>query len=534
MRKQQRVMTLVIAAATAMTLAACGSSDAEGSSANTEFRIIASEPSSGLDPNTSVTQASLRVMELMYDTLIDYDEDNTLIPMIAESWDVSDDGLTYDFQIRENAAFSDGTTITADDVAYSVQRMSEGEALGGQLEVLEDIEVVSDTEVRFTLATASRVFLNTLAATGSAAILNEEAVEGDEDYFLLPQATSGPWEIQENVPQSHATLLANENYWNEGYPQFEKITYTFGTDTPAMATAVETGSADMTYNMVPRDAVRLAEAGSIQYFEAPSPGILAWGLDKTQPPFDDVRVRQALAYMVPRQERLDTCWSGIGPVSFGDQIYEGDPLYVEGEQRFDVPKDEALEIASALLDEVGWVEGDGEYRVAQGVEGVEDGTPFSVEVPYENTWSQARCNTEALQESMRQLGVEITPNAYDRANFWTDVAADKFTMYHAGNNYATTDAYFTQSFTCEGSVTNLIAKWCNEEVDALIEQAVATSDLDEAAQLYRQVQDIILDEQPMITTGAQYAVIGANPDLTGYYPRADASNRALIYASLEE
>lgn len=535
MKRSRTAAGVGIALSAVMLLAACGTGgSSDGGSAAPEFTIVSTEPSSGFDPATAVTQASLRVMELMYDTLIDYDEDNQLIPMIAESWSVSEDDLTYDFVLRANAKFSDGSTITAEDVKFSIERAAASEALKAPLSVMSSITVVSPTEIQMTLATPSRVFLNALASTGSAAILSQTAVEADPDYFVVPTVTSGPWSLEENVPKSHATLIANPHYWNEGLPAITNIRYTYSTDTTANAAALETGTADMTYNMKPADAVRLEKAGSIQFFEAPSPGIIMWGLDKSKAPFNDVDVRQAVAYMAPRADRLETCWSGIGPVSYGDLIYEGSPLYVEGEQRFDVPQEEALETAGELLDDAGWVMGSDGIRVSAGVEGLADGTPFAVTVPYENTWQQAQCNTETLQQHLRPLGVDVTPQAYDSASFYTDVAADKFQMYHAGNNYATEDAYFAQSFTCDGSVVNLIAKWCNEEVDALVAQAQATSDMAEAADLYRQVQDIILDEQPMITTGAQYAVIGTSKNLEGFYPRADASNRGLIYATVTE
>jgi peptide/nickel transport system substrate-binding protein len=523
-----------IALTSVLLLGACATGGTSDGTSGSELTIVSTEPSTGFDPATAVTQASLRVMELMYDTLIDYDQDNNLIPMIAESWTLSDDDLTYDFVIRDNAKFSDGSAITADDVQYSIERAAASEALKASLAVVSSMTVVSPTEIQITLSEPSRVFLNALASTGSAAILSKAAVEADPDYFIVPTVTSGPWSMEENVPKSHATLIANPNYWNAGLPAIKKITYTYSTDTTANASALETGTADMTYNMKPADAVRLKKAGSIQYFEAPSPGIIMWGLDKSKPPFSDVNVRQAVAYLAPRADRLETCWSGIGPVSYGDLIYEGNPLYVKGEQRFDVPQDEALKTAGDLLDKAGWVMGSDGVRVSSGVDGLADGTPFAVTVPYENTWQQAQCNTETLQQDLKPLGIDITPQAYDSASFYTDVAADKFEMYHAGNNYATEDAYFSQSLTCDGSVTNLIAKWCNPDVDALIKQAQATSDITEAADLYRQVQDIVLDEQPMITTGAQYAVIGTSNNLQGYYPRADASNRGLIYATLTQ
>lgn len=471
-------------------------------------------------------------MELIYDTLIDYDDQNNLIPMVAEKWTMADDGLSYVFTIRDNAAFSDGSEITAEDVVFSVERAAESEALKSALSDVSKVEATGDKEVTITLSTPSRVFLNALASVGNAAILSKAAVDASSDYFTKPTATSGPWSLAEIVAKGHATLVANTHYWDEGKPTITKIQYDFATDSTAMAAAVETGTIDMTYNMVPADAVRLKEQGSIQYYEAPSAGLISWGMDKTKPPFADERVRQALAYVVPRKEAMDTCWSGIGPVSYGDLIFEGQSFYIEGEQRFNLDRDAAMEKAAELLDEAGWVEGPDGVRVASGVEGVDDGTKFAVDVPYENSWAQARCNTEMLQQFAKPVGIQITPLAHDKATFWSDVAADKFTLYHGGNNYATVDDYFGQTFMCDGGANNLIAKWCDKEADALIAKARASSDLAEVADLYRQVQDMLLDQQPMITIGAQYAVIGTSPKLNDYYPRADASNRALVGASL--
>lgn len=500
-----------------------------------ELTIVSAEPQSGLDTSIAVTQASLRLVELIFEPLLDYDEDNELIPALAESWELSDDGLSYDITLRENAMFSDGSPITADDVQFSLERAAgEGAALESALAVMESIEVIDDRTVTVTLSEPSRVFLNAIATTGSAGILSQEAVEADPEYFTQPTVTSGPWTLVSYTPQDRAVLQANEHYWNEGFPQISTINYTFGSDTTAMAAALESGTVDMTYNMRPEDGIRLRDSGAISMYEAPSAGLIGWGLDKTQPPFDDVRVRQAVAYMVPREARLEVCWSGIGPVSYGDLIYETSPLSSEGDQRFDVDQDEALATASALLDDAGWVMGDDGIRVADGVEGSEDGAPFAITVPFENTWAQARCNTEMLQQTLLPLGVDVSPEAYDGATFWTDVGSGSFTMYHAGNSYATDDIHIADSYMCEGAVIDLMARWCNEEVDELIRQAQQTSDIDEATDLYREVQDIVLDEQPIIVTGAQYAVIGTNPALEGYYTRADSSNRGLIQASLPE
>ena len=534
--KKRPIFTLAASAlAAVLVLGGCAAGDADGGSgsgSDQTLRLMTGEPA-GLDPAVTVTQRSLRMMELIYDTLIDYDADNALVPAIAESWDVSEDGLTYVFTIRE-ASFSDGTAITADDVVFSLERARSSETMANTFAVVDSIEASGDLEVTVTLTAPSRVFLNALAAVGQSAILSQATVEASDDYFANPTVTSGPWVLESYTTKSGAKLVANENYWNTGYPIIQNIDYIFNDDNTAMATALETNTADFAFNMKPADAVRLADAGTIQFFEAPSAGLLSWSFDKTKAPFDNVDVRQAVAYLVPREDRLNTCWEGIGAVSFGDQIFEGQDFYTEGANPYDVSKEEAVEIASELLEGAGWVEGSDGVRVSQGVAGVPDGTPLAVNVPYENSWAQARCNTELLQQALAPAGIAITPEAYDAAQFWSDAAAGKFTFWHGGNSYATVDIFFAQTFLCDGSVNALITRWCNPEVDDLITQAQATSDLEEAADLYRQVQDIILEEAPFVTTGGQFAVIGATTKLTDYFPRADASNRGLIFASLTE
>ena len=110
-----------------------------------ELTIVAAEPQSGLDTSIAVTQASLRLVELIFEPLLDYDENNELIPALAESWEVSDDRLSYDITLRENAMFSDGSPVTADDVRFSLERAAgEGAALESALSVMEGIEVVDE------------------------------------------------------------------------------------------------------------------------------------------------------------------------------------------------------------------------------------------------------------------------------------------------------------------------------------------------------------------------------------------------------
>lgn len=526
-----------VSVASALLLSGCtavggGGSTSEPSSGGGQSLTIQAQEPAGLDPAVSVTQKSLRMSELIFDTLIDYDKNNKLVPDIAKSWTVSSDGLSYVFTIRSNARFSDGSAITPNDVVYSLKRAAASKSLSAAFSVATSIEATGAHEVTVKLSTPSRVILNSLASVGQAVILKQSAVEGNADYFTSPSATSGPWKLTQYTAKSQATLDANPYYWNTGHPAIKHITYVFNADNTAMASALESGTVGMAFNMNPADAVRLKQAGSIQYFLAPSAGFVSWSFDKTKAPFDDVNVRMAIAYLAPRADRQKTCWSGMGPTSYGELIFKGQSFYTAGDDKFKLSQKQALAKADDLLTAAGWVDGGKGERVSKGVKGLADGTPFEVTVPYENSWPQAQCNTELLQQALAPAGVKATPQAYDSATFYTDAAAGKFQFWHGGNSYATVDAYFGQTLTCKGSVNPLLVQWCDPEVDKLIAQAQATSDQAEVAKLYRQVQDIVEKQEPFVVTGAQYAAIGATPKLKGYFPRADASNRGLIYASL--
>lgn len=526
---------LISAAMLAMGAAACGgssSSSGQGGSARTTLNIIAAEPTSGFDPNTAVTDTSLRVMELMYDQLLDYNAKGELVPDLATSWTASSDGLTYTFNLRPSAKFSNGAPITAQDVKFSLERMTSGAALKAQLADMKSVTVSGSHTVQIHLAARSRVFLNALATVGSAAILDQKAVQANPKYFVKPVDTSGPWQLVQYTQGSNLSLTANQHYWAAGYPKIKNINYTFSADPTSAAEALQSGTQDMYFPIDPQDAIRLAKAGVTKTYVSKQPGVVGFGFNKTKPPFSNVKVRMALAYLAPRADKLKTCWNGIGAVSWGNVIFPGSWAYTAGADMFNLSHAAALTAASKLMDEAGWVMGKGGIRVAKGVPGVPDGTPFKYTVPVENDWQQAECNTLLLQHDEQPLGVDLVPQNYDGATFWSQVAKNAFLMYHMGDGWATPDQEFEQAYMCNGQANNLVTKWCDPQVDKLINEAAATPSLTQAAKIYHQVQLIIGQQEPSLVTGVQYSITSATKNLVGYYSRPDDSNRSLIYATL--
>lgn len=494
------------------------------------IRVITVEPTQGLDPAIAAADASRTLMTLIYDNLVDFDESGALTGGIAESWEPNEDLTAWTFHLRSGATFSDGSPISAADVVWSIERMRTSESLKGALANVTSVEATDDATVVVSLSAASRALPLTLSRGGNAAILSQAAVEASADYFAMPTVTSGPYTLESLAPKDRAILQANTAYWREGYPKTATIEYIFSEDQNSWAAAIESGAADVA-NVGYNDAQRLREAGTIPVEQSDRLTPLFWGFDTTTPPFDSKLVRQAIAYAVDRQGRIDACWFGTGAVTYGNILRPWDPNFVEISTYDDSDRAASLAKAGELLDQAGWVVGADGTREASGVAGVEDGTRFSVSVPYEGNWPAAECNTLLLQQTLKEVGLDIQPNKYDPAPFWGDVAAGQFQMYHGGAGATDSDDLYLNWFRSGGALTPLTTHLTDPEIDAKIDAAIA-GDAETAKAIYAELEAWQADELPMLVTGYQWPQVAMAPGLEGYYSIPDTSLKWLANATI--
>lgn len=487
--------------------------------------MISVEPTQGFDPNIAAADASRNVMALMFDNLVDYDQSGKLVGAIAESWDVSADVKTYTFHLRQ-AKFSDGSLITAEDVKWSIDRMRAGEIMKGLLSNVASVTVQDHATVVVALSAPTRALPIALSRAGSAAILSKATVDGNADYFAKPTVTSGPYTMTELIPKDHATLAANPNYWKSGDPKNAGVAYTFSEDQNAWAAAIESGSEDTAF-IGYADAQRLKAAGSIPVQQSDLLTPLFWGWNTAKAPFNDKKVRQAVAYAVDRQGRIDACWFGTGAVTYGNTLRPWDPNYIEINTYQTASREEAMAKAGTLLDEAGWTMG------ADGIR-AKDGEKFSLKVPYEGNWPAAECNTLLLQSTLKPLGIDIQPDKYDPAPFWGDVAADKFVMYHGGAGATGAEDLYLNWFRTGGALTALTTHLKDPEIDKKIDAAVAAPDEASAKAAFAELEQWQADELPMLVTGYQWPQVALSPKLSGYYSRPDGYVKWIVNATVSE
>jgi peptide/nickel transport system substrate-binding protein len=457
------------------------------------------------------------MMGYMYAPLTALDRNNNVVGDIAKSWSVSPNHLRYAFQLQRTK-FSDGTALTASDVKYSLDRMRNGAIMKAALASIRRVVVVNSQTVEIDLSTPNEALPLTLSRQGSAGIL-KRGVGEKQGYFTKPTATSGPFVLSSYVPNVRASFNTNKDYFSPAHIAGIDITLTNAN--VAAAAALESGSTDIAsvdYSDV--QALRASGKVRIETYRSLAPIFFGW--DQTKPPFSDVRVRQAFAYALDRAGAANACWFGLAQVSYGNLLLPSDPNYVRVATYKSTSASAADAKAAKLLDQAGWVlNGSGE-RVAKNVPGVADGAPFEVTVPYENNWSAAACHTQILQASMAKVGVKITPNAYDAASFYQQVAKGAFEMYHAGD--AANDAYdiYLNWFTCHGGATNITTHLCNPTIDKWVAQAGAAPTAAVAKPIYQKLERWQGANLPMLVDTYFVSVFGISKRVKNYHPGSNA------------
>jgi len=472
------------------------------------------ESTDSLDPARGFTGTTGIVNKAAYETLVTFpDEDASSIePLLATEWEISEDGLTYTFTLREDVVFHDGSPMTASDVVFSMQRLQN---VSGNPSFLADniasVEAIDDLTVAITLASVNPSFLaelpNYAFSVSSAELIManggtdaEDAAETDaaEDFLNSISAGTGPYILDGWDPLVRTELIRNENYWGEG-GTIQNVTFRPIPETSTRVAALQAGDVDIIVNV---PAFRQEEINATENLEiraVPSTFFQYVALDGTKNEvLADVRVRQAIQYATNVPEIVEFLFYGPAqqiafPLAFGtfglDESIEPYPY--------------DLERARELLAEAGYP----------------DGITFALDAPT-GRYAQDREVAEALVGQWAQAGINVELNI----NAW----ADQLAKYRDGD--ALVESHFmgwgTSTFDADdvlfGAFANVPNKnnYVNEEVTELVLQARNTFDDAERAELYAQVQQIIYQEVPWISLFQQFDIYGVRADLN-WQPRQD-------------
>ncbi|HLR73808.1 MAG TPA: peptide-binding protein, partial [Virgibacillus sp.] len=309
-------------------------------------------------PTHSSDTASGDIEDIIFNQLVRIDEDIVIQPELAKDWEISEDGLTYTFEIHEGVTFHDGEPLTADDVAFTFNVFIDEDYTGpraGYFRALEEVEALDDTTVEFRLSEVDARFLANLGfGIMPEHILGDVAAEDFEEHdFTSNPIGSGPFKFEEWVDGQYVQLEANEDYW-EGAPKLDRITISVVGDQNAMMAQLEAGDIDIA--TVPATDFETAngwdEEGLISLRSTLGYQYNYMGFNTRLDMFADVETRQAITHAIDRQTLIDEIGQGQGEVAHGPVS----PLsWAYPDEMPEFPYD--IDRAKELLAEAGWEEG---------------------------------------------------------------------------------------------------------------------------------------------------------------------------------
>ena len=272
-----------------------------------------------LDPAVKDSSAEQQIAAHLYDPLVDYTTDLERIPGLAESWEILDDGVTWEFKLRQGVKFSNGNDFNADDVVFSLERIMNDPTLemGVYLMRLKEVKKIDDYTVQLVTKIPYPVFSGSLSMI---MMLDKETCEGltPEEISANPVGT-GRYRLVEHVKESSIKLERNDEYWGE-LPDAETVEFRVITNAATRTTALLNGEVDFISNIPVMDVERLENAEGIQVVTAPSLYCTYMGFDQYHEtgsagtddpnPLMNVKVRQAIYHAIDINTILDTVLNG--------------------------------------------------------------------------------------------------------------------------------------------------------------------------------------------------------------------------------
>ncbi|PWC08197.1 ABC transporter substrate-binding protein [Mycetocola zhujimingii] len=491
------------AAVLALLITACQSPAAEQSSTPVAGGTLTyasgdAEPTC-LDPHVGGNYPQALIAGQFLDSLVSRDADGTVIPWLATEWSASDDGLSWDFTLRDDVSFTDGTPFNAEAVKVNVEHLKDPatESSTGYLALgkVESVEAVSDTVARFTLSAPDSALLESLSMPWLAIESPAGIARGMEENCQAPIGT-GPFIVDEWVKQDHVSLVRNDDYnsppadaKHEGKAYLEAIEWRFIPDSASRYAALQAGQVDVLDNAQP-DTISAAEkTTTLAHIDAPRPGAAnRIELNAGAAPFSDPAVREAFIRAVNVNDGIESLFFGSAERSYSP-LSSAESAGFSEESLFDTDLDEANE----LLDSAGWTERDVDgYRV-------KDGERLTLDFPVSTNQSipAEQSLFEQIQATAKDAGFEVRLSLLDLSSWYGVLAENNYDLVSAPYTKVGPDVlrilYHSDGIVPapSGYFANL-SQVSNPELDELLTTASETSDDGERAALYDQAQEIIL------------------------------------------
>ncbi|HDZ83245.1 MAG TPA: ABC transporter substrate-binding protein [Roseobacter sp.] len=457
-----------------------------------------------LDPAIGYDWQNWSMIKSLYDGLMDYEPGTTeLRPGLAESYEISDDGMVFTFKLRDGVQFHNGRVMTADDVKFSLDRVTNpktqspgagffGSIAGydaissGETESLSGVKVIDDQTVEITLSRPDATFLHVMGLN-FASVVAKEAVEAAGADFGKTAMGTGAFKLADWTIGQKLVFAKNENYWREGLPYLDTVTFEVGQEPIVALLRLQSGEVD-----VPGDGIPPAKFQEVMNDPAQAARVIEGGqlhtgyitLNVKMPPFDNVDVRKAVN-MAINKERITQVINGRA-VPATQPLPPSMPGYTEGYEGYAYDPD----AAKALLADAGFADG------------------FETELFVMNTDPNPRI-AQAIQQDLSKIGIKASIQSLAQASV---IAAggepDQAPMIWSGGmawiaDFPDASNFYGPILGCDGAVQGgwNWSWYCNADIDAMAVKADSMTDpakVDERLKMWSDVYMKVMEDAPWV------------------------------------
>jgi peptide/nickel transport system substrate-binding protein len=470
--------------------------------------IVAGYASSGeresMDPSDQLSSDDTMMIYATYNRLINLDENLNVIPELAKSWEVSPDGKTWTFHLEQGVKFHDGHEMTSADVVYSFRRLKDPKLASGAAALLtsfdpSDVRAADKYTVQITTKEPNAELPITLA-NKFGLIVPDGAKHED---LRSHENGTGPFVQEQFTPGGASRVLQrNPNYWRStstnALPAADCLKQIIITEPISAASAVQSGQVDLLLSVDPSLLTSLKNDQNVKLLKTKTSSLFDLAMQVDKPPFDDVRVRQALKLVVDRQQMVDTVLLGYGTPGNDNPIPPDWPDAYTHESRLrDVAK------AKQLLAEAGHPDG------------------LSVDLYTSDSPAAMSKMAEAYQQMAAEAGIKVNLIKTPAESYWDQIWLKKpfLTSYWA---LRPTGEFLSLAFA--GSSSWNETNWKRADFDKLLSEARSEMDLGKRTAIYQQAQRMLTEEGGAIVPMFFYRVAAIRSNCDGFTPHPQDTN----------
>jgi peptide/nickel transport system substrate-binding protein len=460
---------------------------------------LSGDPNSLYIPMTADKNADIAASQL-YDPLVFQANDGTIVPALAEKWEVSDDGTEYTFYLRQGVKFHNGEEFNADDVIATWEYgKDETSAWPDRYSIVTDIEKVDDFTIKVKTDGPKPLLLVTMHDFWSI-IPNEYMKEVGVDGFQQKPVGTGPFMFEEWVKGDHITYKANPNYWREGQPKIAELIFRPIPESAVRMAAIQTDEIDVVQRLSAEEAQSSLGAEGVRIIKYPVARIFYIAFNNMTSgkgkPTEDAKVRQAMNHAVDVDAIIDALFKGYGKRASG--------FVATGEKGYGVvqPFEFDPEKAKALLTEAGFA----------------DGFEMDMACPA-GAYGSFEEVCQAIVGYLGDVGIKVNLEIMESAQYW-DLEAKKELPPLFGDSWADESGEsYNRMAGALGGADAPYSSWSDDKILALLKQISTEVDPDKRAKLYEEIQVYMQENPPFIYLYEPMTFEAVRDRVQNYAPR---------------